>query len=106
MFALVIAKGPQAGKKFLLDKDSVVIGRHPDVEIHLPDPQISRQHARIRQRDGSYFIENLGSRNPILLNGQTVSGAALAEGDAIQIGPYTFVLRREQAAGEEAAAPH
>lgn len=95
MFSLVIVYGPDTGKEFLLDRDSVVLGRNPDAEIFLPDLHISRTHARIWQRDGSYFIENLGSRNPIILNGQPVSQAALTEGDAIQVGPYLIMVRRE-----------
>jgi pSer/pThr/pTyr-binding forkhead associated (FHA) protein len=101
MFALVMVKGPSEGKTFSLDKDSVVIGRHPSVDIVLESPMISRQHARIRQLDGSFFIDSLGSRNPIRLNGQTVMTAApLAEGDTIQIDLYVFAFRRAGAGAE------
>jgi hypothetical protein len=105
MFALVIVKGPDLGKKLLLDKDSIVIGRQQGVEISLHATSISRQHARIWQRDSSYFIEDLGARNGTFLNGEHVSHGALAEGDKIQVGPYTFVFRREETAAEAAAAP-
>src|SRR5262249_11271640 len=66
-----------------------------------PALEISRSHARIWQRDGSYFIEDLGSSNGTFLNGERVSRAALAERDVIHVGPYTLMLHGE---GPPAAA--
>jgi hypothetical protein len=98
MFALVIVKGPDAVRAFPLAKDSIVLGRRPGLEIVLSATDISREHARIWQRDGSAFIEDLKSRNGTFVNGQRLSQPErLADGDSIQIGPYTFVLRRDEA---------
>jgi hypothetical protein len=96
MFTLRIVLGPDAGKRFSLEKDSVVLGRRPDLDIVLSSMAVSRQHARIWQRDGSFFIEDLGTSNGTKLNGRTLSQPApLAEGDSIQIGGYTLEFRRE-----------
>jgi hypothetical protein len=106
MFALEIVKGPDAGKRFALAKDSVILGRSPSVDIVLNDSYISRQHARVWQREGAWFIEDLGAKIPISVNGSPVRRATpLADGDAIQIGRYVLVLRREAADREEAVAP-
>jgi Protein kinase domain/Inner membrane component of T3SS, cytoplasmic domain/GAF domain len=102
MFALVIVRGPDAGTKFPLDKESVVLGRQPDLDVPLNNPAISRQHARVWQRDGSFFIEDLKSRNGLVLNGQRVTSGALAEGDLIGIGPYVLAFRRDAAARQVA----
>src|SRR5262249_8408792 len=110
MFTLVVVQGPEKGRVFPLDRDSVVLGRSPDVEGFLDSPVVSRRHAQIWQRDGSFSIEDLSS-NGIHLNGRRISQrAALADGDLIQIGPYVFGFRgREVAASampsEVAAAP-
>jgi hypothetical protein len=102
MFTLVIVKGPDAGRQFPLDKESVVLGRLPNLEIVLASLAVSRRHARIWQRDGSFFIEDLGTSNGTYLNGGHLSQPApLAEGDSVRIGPYLLVFRREEAAVRE-----
>ena len=42
---LVVQRGPGAGSRFLLDKDVVTAGRHPDSDIFLDDVTVSRRHA-------------------------------------------------------------
>jgi hypothetical protein len=104
MFTLVIVKGPDAGRHYPLDKESVVLGRLPNLEIVLASMAVSRRHAQIWQRDGSFFIEDLGTSNGTYLNGGHLSQPSpLAEGDTIQIGPYTLVFRREGEAVPEDA---
>jgi hypothetical protein len=82
---------------FSLDKESFVLGRSPDLEIVLNSVEISRQHARIWQRDGSFFMEDLGSRNGTYLNGRRLSNPArLAPGDSIKIGSHTLLFQGEE----------
>jgi len=58
--------------------DPVTIGRHPDCEVTLDIPTVSRRHAWIRRGGpadgGGYFLEDLGSRNATLLRGEPVRG--------------------------------
>src|ERR1700710_213864 len=50
---LVVAHGPNAGARFLLDRDVTIAGRHPDSDIFLDDITVSRQHAQFqRVEDG------------------------------------------------------
>jgi hypothetical protein len=99
MFALVIVKGPDAGKRFPLGVDPVLLGRSPDVEVVLNGTSVSRQHARIWQRGGSFFIEDYRSSNGTILNGRRLTQPEpLEEGDEIQIGDYTLAFRREESA--------
>jgi pSer/pThr/pTyr-binding forkhead associated (FHA) protein len=98
MFTLRIVNGPLAGRVYLLDKDSMVIGRHQNAEIVLDSKEISRQHARITRREHSFFIEDLGTTNGTLINGRRlVQPAPLTDGDSIQIGSSTLVFRGEEA---------
>jgi pSer/pThr/pTyr-binding forkhead associated (FHA) protein len=57
-------------------------------EPYLPDPQVSRQHATLqRADDGSWSIENAGSRNGTLVNDQPITGRTLLNvGDRITVG--------------------
>ena len=84
--SLVIERGVSAGKKFPLNSPESNIGRwdadggvFPDVDLDSDDPEakVSRRHARISLRDGTYLIEDLGSTNGTFIN----RGRRLAPGD-------------------------
>lgn len=80
----------------LNDAGELTIGRHESNAIRLPDRNVSRRHARISQRSGDFFIEDIGSSFGIRLNGETVSErTALHAGDRVQIGDYLLMLQSE-----------
>ena len=61
----------------------------------LSDPNVSRQHAEIRPRGGSWVLTDLGSTNGSKLNGHRVEGSeVLRSGDEIELGEsvMTFTL--------------
>ncbi|NOZ29025.1 MAG: FHA domain-containing protein [Chloroflexi bacterium] len=78
--------GTEAGRRWLLDKQSLTIGRADDCDIVLPDRVVSRHHARVYWIDGDYYVEDLGSKNGTYVNGKEVTEAQqLEDGDEIQI---------------------
>jgi pSer/pThr/pTyr-binding forkhead associated (FHA) protein len=53
----------------------------------LDDTFVSQVHARVFRRDGDVYVEDLGSRNGTMLNGQPVGSAQrLRRGDRVQFG--------------------
>jgi adenylate cyclase len=79
--------------------DDIIVGRHEagvDVDLDLRfDRGISHRHARIWIGGGQYWIEDLGSRNGTMVNGESIHGKgcrSLQEGDVIQIGDTTLRL--------------
>lgn len=63
-----------------------LIGRSPDCSIVLQDPLVSRHHAILRVEPDAVFIEDLRSRNGVLVNGEAVVGVrALTDGDELLI---------------------
>ena len=58
---LVVKRGPNAGSRFLLDRDTTSAGRHPDSDIFLDDVTVSRRHAEFR-RDGAEFVDRKSTR--------------------------------------------
>jgi hypothetical protein len=63
------------------------IGRGADCQLALDDSMVSRRHAALRVYAGSATIEDLGSRNGVLLNGIRIERPeALRDGDHIRIG--------------------
>lgn len=68
--------------------DEVTVGRGGGCAIVLADDSfVSTVHARVFRRDGTVYVEDLGSRNGTLLNGEPVVHAAqLRRGDQVQFG--------------------
>jgi pSer/pThr/pTyr-binding forkhead associated (FHA) protein len=82
--------GLRAGSAFELN-GSATIGRSPAVEIQIDDPFASGRHARIYERGGLFYVEDMGSTNGTYLNGQTVHSQELLRAeDRIRIGDTEF----------------
>ncbi|MFY0578196.1 FHA domain-containing protein [Cystobacter fuscus] len=85
---LVCTAGPCAGQEFGLEEGEYVIGRANDNPICIPDSSVSRRHVLIRRLGGGWTVNDLGSGNGTLMNGEPlseetplVSGAVLTLGD-------------------------
>ena len=94
--ALVVRSGGgRAGETFLPEGDRTTIGRSPDCEIFLDDVTVSRKHAVVVRRDGTFFVEDLGSLNGTFLNRRRIESGQLNDGDELQIGKYrlSFLLK-------------
>ena len=81
--------------------DEAVIGRDPqdslasDRYICIPDPTVSRRHARIRRRDDQYFVEDLHSFNGTFVSGERLSPGAwhtLCDGDEVAVASAQIVF--------------
>jgi len=89
---LVVKRGANAGSTFLIDKDVTTAGRHPESDIFLDDVTVSRRHAEVRRRDGSFYVRDLGSLNGTYVNRERVDETELASGDELQIGKFKLVF--------------
>jgi hypothetical protein len=69
----------------------VSLGRSADADIRLDDRYASGIHARVFNRSGAYFVEDMNSTNGTLLNSRDLHGEAeLNPGDLIRIGDTEF----------------
>ncbi len=90
---LIVRRGPNKGSRFLLDKEVVTAGRHPESDIFLDDITVSRRHAEIRrQPDGTFTVYDVGSLNGTYLNRERVEEGDLKGGDELQIGKFKLVF--------------
>ena len=92
MALLVVRRGPNAGSRFLLDRDTTSAGRHPDSDIFLDDVTVSRRHAEFRRDAGDFVVVDVGSLNGTYVNREPVDTAVLANGDEVQIGKFRLVF--------------
>lgn len=89
---LVVLTGPELGRKYTLSS-TTVLGRGADATIVLDDAEVSRKHALIRRADdGTFVLEDLGSRNGTLVNGVPVDRRRLVFGDKVQVGSRLVLL--------------
>jgi DNA-binding winged helix-turn-helix (wHTH) protein len=71
-----------------------VLGRDPEVAVWIDLNSVSRRHARVVVDSGVAHLEDLGSRNGTLVNGERISSPTpLANGDRIKIGAASLVFR-------------
>lgn len=91
---LLVQADGQRARSVRLD-GSTTIGRGVECELRLDDTYVSQQHARIFDRGGNWYVEDLGSTNGTFVNEQKlVAPAMLTPGDKIRIGTTTVELRR------------
>lgn len=91
---LVITEGPLAGSQVPLTPTSITIGRDQSCTLVLNDSYASSHHARVFPKNGSWWLEDLGSTNGTTLSGQPVHGAVeLPMGEPVRIGQTTLELR-------------
>lgn len=89
---LVVVRGPNAGARFLVDRDVTTIGRHPDSHMFLDDVTVSRRHAEIRRRGDDLSVHDLGSLNGTYVNGDRVEERLLRTGDEVQVGRFKLLF--------------
>jgi hypothetical protein len=84
------------GKRVVISPSGATLGRGRASDIVLDDPNVSRQHAEIRPRGGSWIISDLGSTNGSQLNGRRLEGSeVLRSGDEIELGASTMTFTLE-----------
>ncbi len=77
-----------------------ILGRDRKAVVWVDDPSVSRHHARILIAGPEARLEDLGSKNGTLLNGERIEGITiLADGDEVQIGLATMTFRVLQETG-------
>lgn len=64
----------------------LIVGRHHGCDVVLDDLSVSRKHARLVCRDGSWVVQDLESTNGTLVNGVSVGRCALRPGDHLVLG--------------------
>ncbi len=88
---LVVIYAPEPGllgKRFVLDRAVLRVGRGADNTVVLEGDSVSRRHARFEKRGNRWHVVDLNSTNGTYLNEQLVVGVPmLNNGDRVKIGP-------------------
>ncbi|MBW2000570.1 MAG: FHA domain-containing protein [Deltaproteobacteria bacterium] len=73
MTRIYILNGPDQGKGFDFDKETIYVGRSSDNDIQILDRTVSSKHLRIRREGEKYFLTDLNSQNGTFFNGNFLS---------------------------------
>ena len=95
MAKLILSLDGQLIKEFTLSKERTTIGRKPHNDIQIDNLAVSGEHAIIMTILNDSFLEDLGSTNGTLVNGQPVKKHFLQSGDTVEIGKYKLKYMNE-----------
>jgi pSer/pThr/pTyr-binding forkhead associated (FHA) protein len=87
-----------------LDKERFTIGRKPHNDIQIDNLAVSGEHALIVTILNDSFLEDLGSTNGTLVNGNPIKKHILHSNDVIEIGKYKLKFVSEQPTGQASVA--
>lgn len=84
---IVVYSGGSQGQRWVINQQSMLIGRGEDCDIVVEERRVSRHHARIEKHSDGYILRDLDSKNGTYVNGSEVRDEPhlLADGDEIQI---------------------
>ena len=88
------------------DRPTLRVGRMPENDLVIDNLGVSRFHARLQLEERRVFLEDAGSENGCLVNGERVAGRReIAPGDRISIGKHELRVRSASAADEPGRIP-
>src|SRR5712691_5499944 len=88
MAKLILSLDGQVLREFDISKERMIIGRKPHNDIQIDNLAVSGEHAMIMTILNDSFLEDLGSTNGTLVNGQPVKKHFLQNNDVVEIGKY------------------
>ncbi len=90
--SLAVIDGPDSGNVFRIEKPRVTIGRS-GADLNLNDTESSRQHAAVEIHDTVYTVQDLGSTNGTLVNGEKINGPTeIVDKGEFVVGGSTIML--------------
>jgi predicted component of type VI protein secretion system len=102
-YQLTVRVGPNPGKVYLLDKPEMVVGRDLTADIVISDSEVSRKHAHFTLTQGGYVLEDLGSTNGTIVNGDRLAGPHLMRpGEELTLGEHVTLIYEAAAVDPDA----
>jgi two-component system cell cycle response regulator len=80
----------QFGKRYVLERDLLTLGRGQENVVVLDNDSVSRRHCRIEKRNSAWYIVDLDSTNGTYANDELVKEYQLRRGDQVKVGDTIF----------------
>jgi pSer/pThr/pTyr-binding forkhead associated (FHA) protein len=89
----VIINGTYKGQDYRLDDRKYTVGPTPNEDIVVQDDYLSSPHCAIRYENGTFIINDLGSKNKTFVNGEPQTEWELIDNDHIKIGQTEMIFK-------------
>ncbi|MGW8377734.1 DUF3662 and FHA domain-containing protein [Streptomyces sp. ODS28] len=83
------------GARHQISGSTLVLGRSTEADVRIDDPGVSRRHCEIRAGSPA-SVQDLGSTNGIVVDGQHTTRATLRDGSRIVVGSTTIIYRQAE----------
>ena len=98
---LIMVRENGERRSFALTRETTVIGRREDADFRIPLSDVSRKHCKLVKDGNVLLLEDLGSANGTIRNGERITEVELEPGDTIRIGPVQFVVQIDGSPAED-----
>ena len=76
------------------DTQDISVGRAPENDVVVDDPEMSRNHAQFYKSEGGYSVQNMSMSNSTHVNGEAVTSQPLRNKDVVRIAETEYVFCR------------
>jgi hypothetical protein len=90
----ILRRGGENERIIVWDTQDVSVGRAPENDVVVDDPEMSREHVRFRKEGASFVVDNLSTSNPTYVNDQPATSQPLQSKDVIRIAETELVFCR------------
>jgi two-component system, cell cycle response regulator len=92
-----VLTGLDAGRVHVITGDVTLVGRGAGCDLRLEDTALSRQHCRFHKTNGTFFVEDMESRNGTMVDGVRIRAPqALEDGALVQLAAGTIIMFSHQ----------
>jgi hypothetical protein len=77
---------------YSLNQLTTNIGRHPDNQLVISDPRISRHHAQLRMTENRFILSDLNSTGGTYVNGEQITQREIKPGDIISLAGFPLIF--------------
>jgi predicted component of type VI protein secretion system len=100
---LKVMDGALQGQSFKVTSDGLMVGRGEHCAVRLPEPGVSREHARVFLHNAGVWVQDMGSRNGVFVKGNRIMRPKqVSPGTEFTVGDHRFTI----AMAEGVAADH
>jgi hypothetical protein len=89
---LVQRRAGKPERLIVWDTQDISVGRAPENDVVVEDPEMSREHARFYKNEGGHSVQNLSMSNPTYVNGEAVTGQPLRNKDVVRIAETEYLF--------------
>ena len=90
-----LVQRPVGGKPVRIvvwDTQDMSVGRSPENDVVVEDPETSRTHSQFYRTDGAYSVRNMSMSNPTYVNGEVLESHALKNEDIVRVAETEFIF--------------